>query len=59
MLLPLQGECVQSCYSRGTASLCPGLCVIPGVPLRSAPGYVLAAPLGRTHPKFVHPTSVR
>ncbi|WP_288085510.1 hypothetical protein, partial [Xylanibacter rodentium] len=33
MLLPLQGaEC---------------RCLIPGVPLRSAPGYVLVAPLGR------------
>ena len=28
--------------------------VVPGVPLRSAPGYVLVAPLGRIHPKRVH-----
>ena len=33
MLLPLQGA--------------EGRCLIPGVPLRSAPGYVLVAPLGR------------
>ncbi len=38
MLLPLQGaEC---------------RCLIPGVPLRSAPGYVLVAPLGRVHSMF-------
>ena len=24
--------------------------VVPGVPLRFAPGYVLVAPLGRIHP---------
>ncbi|WP_285816270.1 hypothetical protein, partial [Xylanibacter rodentium] len=30
----------------------------PGVPLRSAPGYVLVAPLGRIHPKHIHPKRV-
>ena len=82
MLLPLQGECVQSCCSRGAATLCPGLCarclskahpsyiqrqvldtlpfrasaynrVVPGVSLRSAPGYVLAA-----FSRCIHPMSV-
>ncbi|WP_288147311.1 hypothetical protein, partial [Xylanibacter rodentium] len=34
-------------------------CLIPGVPLRSAPGYVLSAPLGRIHPERIHPISGR
>ena len=37
MLLPFQGEYMQ-------------LDINPGVPLRSAPGYVLVAPTGRLHP---------
>jgi len=34
-------------------------CFNPGVPLRSAPGCVLVAPLGRIHPKRIHPISGR
>jgi len=29
--------------------------MIPGVPLRYAPGYVLVAPLGRICPRRIHP----
>jgi len=44
MLLPLQGECVQSCCSRGAASLCPGLCA--------------CCPVG-AHPYKAHPSYIR
>ena len=42
MLLPFQGEYMQ-------------LNMNPGVPLRSAPGYVLVAPAGRVLPEQVLP----
>jgi len=42
MFLPFQGEYMQ-------------LDINPGVPLRSAPGYVLVAPAGRVLPGHVHP----
>ena len=42
MLLPFQGEYMQ-------------LNMNPGVPLRSAPGYVLVAHAGRVLPGHVHP----
>ncbi len=45
MLLPFQGEYMQ-------------LNMNPGVPLRSAPGYVLVAPAGRVLPGHVHPKQV-
>ncbi len=41
MFLPFQGEYMQ-------------LDINPGVPLRSAPGYVLVAPAGRIHPRRIH-----
>ena len=43
--LPFQGEYMQ-------------LNMNPGVPLRSAPGYVLVAPAGRVLPGHVHPRQV-
>ena len=45
MLLPFQGEYMQ-------------LNMNPGVPLRSAPGYVLVAPAGRVLPEQVLPRCV-
>jgi len=42
MLLPLQGECVQLCCSRGAATLCPGLCACC---LFKAPSFFMS----RTH----------
>jgi len=64
MLLPFQGECVQSCCSRGAATLCPGLCAccpIRGASIQGAPilpllriqivGAMCLSPFSRrTHP---------
>ncbi|WP_289222045.1 hypothetical protein, partial [Xylanibacter rodentium] len=47
MLLPLQGECVQSCCSRGAASLCPGLCAPCPFRARSFQGVFI-------HGAFIH-----